>query len=132
MIFACVLLQARQAMAIDVIINNSVPEKQLSKHKLRAIFTMNHRYWPDGENIKVYVLKDSHPTHKSFSRKKLNMFAHQLRRVWDRKTFSGTGYAPTIVKSELEMLEKIATTPFSIGYLLKVSDNESISTIVLP
>jgi len=57
------------------------------------------------------------------------MYPHQLRRVWDRMTYSGTGICPVELSSEQEMLEKIANTPDSIGYLTGKPDNENIRVL---
>ncbi len=54
------------------------------------------------------------------------MFSHHVRRIWDRMTYSGTGSAPIELESEQEMLDKIATTPDSIGYLKSKPDHENI------
>lgn len=78
---------------------------------------MRQRFWPDGEKIHVFVLADNNDLHRQFTKTKLNMFPHQFRRIWDRLIFSGTGQAPTIVKSVTEMKEKISITPGAIGYL---------------
>jgi hypothetical protein len=54
------------------------------------------------------------------------MLPHQIRKIWDRMTFSGTGTAPIELESEQDMIDKIATTPDSIGYLKSSPDNENI------
>jgi len=54
------------------------------------------------------------------------MFPHQLRRIWDRMTFAGIGSAPIELDSEQEMIDKIANTPDSIGYLSGKPENDNI------
>jgi len=114
------------AYATDIVVNQSVPESEYSLNKTRAIFTMRQRFWSNGEKIRVFTLVDKHSLHKSFTKNKLHMFPHQLRRVWDRMVFSGTGQAPTVVQTEEEMLGKIAITPNAIGYLSSRTENEKI------
>jgi hypothetical protein len=41
-------------------------------------------------------------------------------------TFSGTGIAPTQLDSEQDMIDKIASTPNSIGYIKSRPNNEKI------
>jgi hypothetical protein len=126
--FACnVSLQV--ASATEIVVNKSVPRGEYSTEDLRAIFSMQKRFWPGQRQIKVFILPDSNKTHKEFVKNNLNMFPHQLRRVWDRMTYSGTGIAPVELSTEQEMIEKIATTPDSIGYLTGKSDNENIRVI---
>jgi ABC-type phosphate transport system substrate-binding protein len=112
--------------ATEIVVNQSVPVGEYSLNKTRAIFTMRQRFWPNGKNIKVFVLADNNPLHKNFTKNNLNMFPHQLRRVWDRMVFSGTGRAPMILNTEEEMLDKISNTPNAIGYLNSSTENEKI------
>lgn len=72
------------------------------------------------------MLADDVLLHKQFTKENLNMFPHQLRRVWDRKVFSGTGQAPYVVETEVEMVSKILNTPNAIGYLSDASTYEKI------
>lgn len=112
--------------AVDIIVNSSVPATPYTMSDVRAIFAMQQRFWPNGEQIKVFTLADNDPVHKDFMKVKLDMFPHQLRRVWDRMAYSGTGETPVQVDSEAEMVERIANTPNSIGYLNSRSEHENI------
>jgi hypothetical protein len=47
------------------------------------------------------------------------MYSYVLRRAWDRMVFTGTGFAPTIVRSEKEMIERVRSTPGAIGFVRK-------------
>jgi ABC-type phosphate transport system substrate-binding protein len=125
-VFIACLLSCRDIRAAEIIVNPSAPQVDYTLDDVRAIFTSKRGQWPNGKPIRVFTLSDSHPTHKAFVKTVLFLLPHQLRRIWDRNTFSGTGSAPTEVSSEQEMLEKIATTPNSIGYLNSVPSNEKI------
>jgi len=91
---------------------------------------MRQQFWPNGEKIKVFTLADSHLAHQNFTKNNLHMFPHQLRRVWDRIVFSGAGQVPETLNSEDEMLEKIANTPNSIGYLSSEPEDERIRIFI--
>lgn len=123
--FLCMALVS-VASATEIVVNQSVPLEHFSLNKTRAIFTMRQRFWSNGKKINVFILADNDPLHKSFAKNNLNMFPHQLRRVWDRMVFSGTGQAPVTLKTEAEMLERIANTPDAIGYLGNRTENEKI------
>jgi len=116
--------------ATEIVVNQSVPHYSSSLNQTRAIFTMRQQFWPNGEKIKVFTLEDNHPAHQHFTKNNLHMFPHQLRRVWDRIVFSGAGQVPTTLDSEDEMLEKIANTPNSIGYLSNEPENEKIRLFI--
>jgi len=116
--------------ATDIVVHPSVPEYKVSLNKTRAIFTMRQRFWPNGEKIKVFTLSDEHPLHQIFTKNNLHMFPHQLRRVWDRIVFSGSGRVPIVVGSEEEMLDKVANTPNAIGYLSNEFKNEKVRLFI--
>jgi ABC-type phosphate transport system substrate-binding protein len=113
------------ASATEIVVNKSV-SASVSKADIRAIFIMKKRQWSSNRLIKVYTLPDSSLLHKDFSRNIFNMLPYQIRKIWDRMTYSGTGIAPIELESEQEMIDKIATTPDSIGYLNSKPDNENI------
>lgn len=102
---------------IVVIAHHNVEAQDLSTSKLKSIFGMRTRTWSDGQAIKVFVLADSNPMHIGFSKIILNTYPYNLRRIWDRRVYSGTGLAPKTVNNEKEMLALIATTPNAIGYI---------------
>jgi ABC-type phosphate transport system substrate-binding protein len=112
--------------AQEIIVNPSLSEEAIKLNALRAIFSMRLRNWPDGTPVKVFVLDDRANIHVSFSKKKLNIFPHQLRYSWDRLVYSGTGQAPTKLKSEREMLKMVAATPGAIGYLPEEMIDDSV------
>jgi len=103
--------------SIVVIANKGVDEKSLTLGAVRSIFGMRLRSWKGGIPVRVFVFDDYNPLHIEFSKKILGVFPHQLRWTWDRLVFSGTGQAPTYVKTADEMLEHVRNTPGAIGYI---------------
>ena len=113
------------ALAVEVIINTGGSEELLQEHSdLRSIFSMRTRYWANGEKIRVFVLPDDTALHKAFVKQRLHMFPYQLRRTWDRMTYTGTGQPPVTVDSVSKMLEKIKHTKYSIGYIDRRIEDE--------
>ncbi|BCG64262.1 MAG: hypothetical protein methR_P2035 [Methyloprofundus sp.] len=121
-----VLLPMQSLFAVEVITNSDNVAQMQGSNNLRSIFSMRTRYWPNGEKIRVFVLADDSEVHKKFVKQKLQMFPHQLRRTWDRMTYTGTGQPPITVHSTAEMLEKIKTTKNSIGYIDRRVEDEAI------
>lgn len=115
--------------AVELVVNKSVPIDQCTISDVRAIFTTKRREWPNGKPIRTFKLADDHPLHKEFAKNILLMLPHQIRQIWDRITFSGTGTAPAEVASEQEMREKIADIPDSVGYLDSDPKNENIRVL---
>ncbi len=90
---------------------------------------MSQRSWRDGTPVVVFVLPDSSPIHKEFCKKRLGMFAHQLRQTWDRKVFSGTGQAPELASTVEEMRVLVSKTPGAIGYLPETEVDRGVRSI---
>lgn len=117
---------------VVAITSSSFNPGSVSRNVLRAIFVMRLARWNDGTPIKVYVFDDASTTHEAFSKEVLQFFPRQLRQAWDRQVFSGLGQYPQQVESVEDMLEKIQSTPGSIGYITKneVKENVRILQIV--
>ena len=106
------------AYAARAIVNAQLSNEEIKdRTDLRAIFTLRKRLWGNGQPIKVYVLPDDAEVHQEFVRTKLHLFPYQLRHIWNRLVFSGTGVAPIELDSEAEVLEAVATDPDAIGYV---------------
>lgn len=99
------------------IANPEVSAKTLSATQTRLFFGMRLNQWEDARPVRVFVLPDEHPVHAGYCKSVLHIFPHQLRTVWNRQVFSGTGQAPVEVRSEEEMLARVAQTPGAIGYI---------------
>jgi len=120
------LLNARVLNATEVVVSTNVAGQLKNSRELQAIFSLRTLYWPNGEKIKVFVLPDNSAVHKKFVKEKLGMFPHQLRRTWNRMTYTGTGQPPITVDSVAEMLDKIQHTDNAIGYIDRRVEDESI------
>ncbi|SEL50864.1 hypothetical protein [Halomonas daqiaonensis] len=107
---------AREA-PILLVAHPDVNTRQLKRDTTRAIFAMRQRTWPDGQAVRVFVLGNNHPVHARFAKEQLAVYPHQLQLAWDRMVFSGTGQAPDRVRNQVEMRERVATTPGALGYL---------------
>jgi hypothetical protein len=108
-----------RAQSAQIILGPGLEDVMVDRDLLRAIFTMRLRAWPEGPPIRVFVLPDSDPLSDRFYREQLGMYSYMLRAAWDRMVFTGTGFAPTIVRSEEEMRERVSRTPGAIGYVSK-------------
>ncbi len=120
------LLNVQTLKATEVVVSANTIEQLKDFHELRAIFTLRTLYWPNGERIRVFVLPDNNEVHKEFVKEKLGMFPHQLRRTWNRMTYTGTGQPPVTVDSIAEMLDKVQHTDNAIGYIDRRVEDESI------
>lgn len=132
LVLCCSLVLAEDAATdsdIVVIVPKSASVEVLSKASLRAIFGMRKRTWQNGTAIKVFVLEDENPVHIRFSKKVLQTFPYNLRRIWERQVYSGTGQAPVRVTSMDEMQKAVATTQNSIGYISRKRLDDQVKMV---
>jgi hypothetical protein len=115
--------------AQELIANMGLTSGDLSRNEARLFFTMRLQYWSNKQPVKVFVLPDDNPLHGAFTKAILGLFPYQLRRVWDRQLFSGTGQVPVTVSNEDEMLRRVASTPGAIGYAERVPPDARVQVI---
>ncbi len=116
---------------VVVIVHPNSTVDSLSKVGLRAIFGMRNRTWQGGDPIKVFVLEDDDPTHVVFAKKVLQTFPYNLRRIWDRRVYSGTGQSPIVVNTQEKMRDMISFTDNSIGYIKREWANGDVKVVEL-
>ncbi|MEE4278845.1 MAG: hypothetical protein V2I82_10310 [Halieaceae bacterium] len=114
-----------------VIVNSSVEVERISLNDARLLLTARLATWPDMSPVTVFVLPDDSPLHDDFARSVLQLFPYQLRRTWDRQLFSGTGRAPTVVRSEAEMLRQVEATPGAIGYVERIPEGVDVRELIV-
>lgn len=124
-------LTADEDSSVLVITNGASQMNSITESNLRSIFAMRNNHWGKEVDVEVFVLPDDHPTHVSFAKYILHTFPYNLRRIWDRKVYSGTGQLPTVVNTEEEMIDKVSSTPNAIGYITKRYYRESAKVVEL-
>ncbi len=107
----------RLADAADIVVHPDVSQHEITLNTARLLFTMRLLRWPDDAKVRVFVLPDEHELHREFSKRSLDLYPRQLRRVWDRHLFAGSGAVPLEVDTVEEMLRRVAQTPGAIGYV---------------
>jgi len=100
-----------------VIVHPGVGATAITANEARLYMTSRLKAWPNGVPVKVFVLPDEDPLHRRFANVVLGLYPYQLRRVWDRQLFSGTGQVPTTVATDVEMIRRVAATPGALGYV---------------
>ena len=112
-----------------LVVHPDVAKRELTLNTARLMFSMQLPQWPDGMPVRVFVLPDDHQRHRDFAKNLLNLYPRQLRRVWDRQLYSGTGQPPETVDSESEMRRRVAATPGAIGYLSSEEIDDSVQVL---
>ncbi|MEO1365688.1 MAG: substrate-binding domain-containing protein [Acidobacteriota bacterium] len=91
---------------------DSLPAKQLSK-----IFLKKIKRWEDDSSITVFDLEAESEVRDAFSRSVHRKSISAIKSYWQRMIFSGRDVAPVELDSEAKMLEQIAATAGSVGYV---------------
>ncbi|MEW6982982.1 hypothetical protein AAD001_10070 [Colwelliaceae bacterium 6471] len=130
-ILATFLIPFTSVKAVEVIVHPSVDTQHLSSSQIRRIFTMRNKQWNNAQPIKVFVLANSSNTHKEFCIQKLEVFPYQLDKIWGKLLFSGLGEPPMVVNNVEQMIELVAKTPGSIGYVDKLPKDSGVKVMVV-
>lgn len=100
-----------------IVIANHSTEEISSATKLSDIFTRKQKYWMDGSKITVFIKPINSVEHKMFVMEWLQMSHFKYKEKLGHETFSGNNSNVIEVKSDGEMLAKVAITANSIGYI---------------
>jgi len=124
-----ILLSSPGIYAVEVITNISADTASVTTTQLRRIYSMRQVKWGNGVPITIFVLSSTHPTHQKFCKESLRLFPYQLDRIWNKLTFSGMGIAPTIVKTEEELIKAVKSTTGAIGYIENIDEVSDVNLL---
>ena len=121
----CVFFCVTGALAqIAVIAHKSVPKDSIKKNELLDFYTVDIKRWSNDAPVVVLDLKPKSETKDSFY-EFLGKSSSRMKSIWLKKLLSGESDPPEALKSEEEMLKKVASTPGAIGFVsLKKVSNE--------
>lgn len=117
---------------VAVVAHKSVPLDSLTKSQLLDYYSCEIKQWSKDLPIIVVDLKLQSDVKDAFY-KFLGMTASRMKSIWLKKLLMGEGVEPLVVRSEEEMLKKVAATPGALGFVSasKVTD-EMKALLFLP
>ncbi|MFH2000257.1 MAG: substrate-binding domain-containing protein [Planctomycetota bacterium] len=101
---------------VVIIVHPDVVDEELTVDQIRDIFLGNKTQWANGNKITFFILKNSE-THDSFLKNYVNKSGSQYTKYWRYQVFTGVGRAPKSFTTEGKLVDYVARTPGSIGYL---------------
>jgi ABC-type phosphate transport system substrate-binding protein len=128
-LFLAIIISVNVSAQVAVIANKSVTETEISKSKLIEIYSLSANKWKSGEKIVVFDLKSEGKTRNEFY-SFLGKSPDDLKKIWMRAQLTGEGTAPKSFGSEYEILEKVASTPNSIGFVAADKVNASVKVLL--
>ncbi len=115
---------------VAVIAHKSVSVDKIKKTELMDFYTGDIKKWSDGKAVIVKDLKPKGEVKTTFY-KFLGKTPSRMKSIWLKKMLSGEGDPPEALKSEEEMLEKIAATPGAIGFLSQTKVDNNVKTLIV-
>jgi ABC-type phosphate transport system substrate-binding protein len=99
-----------------------VAEKQttpsvISHQQLVRIFTRRELFWSSGRKITVFIKPQNSIEHKIFTINVLNLSPYKYKNLTESIVYSGLNNPPVEVATDAQMLDVLARTPNSIGYV---------------
>jgi len=127
----CLVITHKSLSAqVAVVAHPSVTEEDLDKNFLFDVYKGDVKTWDDGVQIKVWDLGERGKVRKTFY-KFLGKRPSRMKTIWMRLLLTGEGEPPEVVKSQEEMLDSIASTPGSIGYIDKELIDDRVILLLL-
>ncbi len=115
---------------VAVIAHKSVPIDKIKKSELLDFYTGDIKKWINGDKVIVNDLKPKGEVKKIFY-KFLGKTPSRMKSIWLKNMLSGEGDPPEALKSEEEMLQKIAATPGAIGFLSHTKVYNNVNTLIV-
>ncbi len=116
---------------VAVIAYKSAPIDEISVSQLVDFYTGDERFWGDEDPVIVFDLEPKGEIKKTFY-KYLGKSTSRMKSIWMKRMLSGEGEPPEAIKSEDEMLHRVAITKGSIGFIsyTKVSNDVKVLAII--
>jgi len=102
----------------------------LDIQKVRKLFLGERKAFPSGIHATPINHVAASPDRKEFFSLVLSMPESSYKRHWKRKISVGAGHSPNELGSHREVLQKIANTPGSIGYINADKVDDSVKVLL--
>lgn len=124
--------EATESAALTLIVHPSVELESIKAKDAKRYYIGSKQTWKAGERVVLFRLPDAAPASALLMDETLNMSAPRFHAQWQQKLLSGAGVAPNKVDSTEAMLQAVASTPGSLGYVLRSEVPEDGSVRILP
>ncbi len=116
---------------VAVITHKSTLSENIGKNEILDFYTGDIKTWENGERVIVYDLKQNTSMKDAFYQF-LGKSSSRMKAIWMKKKLSGEGDPPVSFQSEEEIVEKITSTPGSLGYISyeKVTDDVAVLFVI--
>ncbi len=127
LILVCTGARAQDVM---VVANKGMSASQISSSELRDIFTGVRSRLGDGTRAVPVILKGG-PAHEVFLNNYIGESPDEFRTRWRKAVFTGQGAMLKEFASEAALLDYVAATPNSLGYVSRVSREDGVKVLTV-
>lgn len=120
------------ASETTVAANETVPEIKMDKMDLVKIFTRKKSHWLNGHKIVVFIKNSESIEHKLFIMDVLHLTPFKYHTLVDSVVYAGENTPAIELSNDTEMMRRLSSTPYSIGYLnysILINDSTGIIKI---
>ena len=115
---------------VVVIAHPAVTLDTLSRSELMDYYTGDLSFWPDDLAVVLLDLKPKNATKETFY-DYLGKRPSRLKSIWMKRMLSGEGDPPEAMKSEPEIVEKVASTPGALGFVSRALVTDKVKTLLI-
>ena len=119
------------AQTVVIIVNSENPVLDISSEDLRNIFIADKSVWEDGNSIQLVDWKINDSIREQFYAKIVRKSTAVVRRGWVQKIVIGNIYPPSVLSSEEEIVNYVATHRWAIAYVGKKAMPLTVKTITV-
>jgi hypothetical protein len=112
-----------------LVANEGVRISEITNADLRAIFMGTKTRFADGSHAVPVTLKGG-PAHEVFLKNHVSETPEEFRSQWRKVVFTGQGAMPKAFDSESALLDYVAATPGTVGYVSRIPSQEGVKSLV--
>ena len=124
------MLGTAVAGELAIVANKSVKASEISADDLRDVFNGRKANLSDGTRVTPVTLKQG-AAHAAFLRDLAGKNDAAFRATWRSLVFSGQAAMPKAFDSEAALLDYVAATPGTIGYVSKGTQNDGVKHLAV-
>jgi hypothetical protein len=102
----------------------------INREDLMRLYMGKSKSLSDGSPATALYLKEGLPVRRAFDSQVLNRQPAQVKAYWAQQIFTGRGTPPPERVTETAMLESVATTPGTIGFVSASAVTPSVKVLL--
>ncbi len=130
LILLIIFLSKNSYSQVAVIAHTDVAVDSISKSQLLDFYSGDIRKWENDLALIVFDLKPKEGVRDVFFQF-IGKSSSRMKSIWLKKMLLGEGDPPSVIDNEKSMLETIAKTPGSIGFINNGLVNKTVKVLIL-